>query len=106
MLGSFARFLCPDDFFYKINFFQKLFREYQQRVKQFGSRSSPIEYLAWCGSKLFDTLLLFLKDIFSKKKMILKKKSAVDKKHKKLRRMQRVKLTFEKLNQMGKMYMY
>ena len=38
--------------------------------KHFGSRSGPTKSRAWSGSKLFDTLMVFLKD-FSKK---LKKK--------------------------------
>ena len=33
-------------------------------VKQFGPRSGPTECLAWSGSKLFDTLMVFLKEFF------------------------------------------
>ena len=40
--------------------------------KQFGSRSGPTKGPAWSGSKLFDTLMLFLVDFFSKQ-LILKK---------------------------------
>ena len=32
--------------------------------KQFGARSGPTKCPAWSGSKLFDTLLLFLKEFF------------------------------------------
>ena len=32
--------------------------------KQFGSRSGPTKCRAWSGSKLFDTLMVFLKDFF------------------------------------------
>ena len=31
-------YLLSVDFFFKINFFEKLFQEYNQSVKQFGSR--------------------------------------------------------------------
>ena len=34
--------------------------------KQFGPRSGPTEYCSLFGSKLFDTLIVFLKDFFEK----------------------------------------
>ena len=34
--------------------------------KQFGSRPGPRKCRAWSGSKLFDTLMVFLKEIFEK----------------------------------------
>ena len=34
--------------------------------KQFGSRSGPTKCRAWSGSKLFDTLMVFLKEFFEK----------------------------------------
>ena len=34
--------------------------------KQFVPRSGPTERRAWSGSKLFDTLMLFLKEFFEK----------------------------------------
>ena len=37
--GNFSRFFCSLLIFFKINFFEKLFQEYNQGVKQFGSRS-------------------------------------------------------------------
>ena len=42
-------------FFFKINLFEKLFHEYHQSVKQFGSRSGPT--FSWSGSKLFATVI-------------------------------------------------
>ena len=39
--------------FFKITFFKKFFQEYQQNVKQFGSRSGRTNRRAWSGSKLF-----------------------------------------------------
>ena len=48
--------------------------------KKSGPRSGPTKCRAWSGSKLFDTLMVFLKEF--KKKQILKKKSADDKKWK------------------------
>ena len=62
--------------------------------KQFGPRSGPkfcrTKGPALCGSKLFDILMVFLKEHL--KKLILKKKSADDKKHAKLHSRQRVKV--------------
>ena len=46
-----ALFLCC--FFFKINFFEKLFQEHNQSVKQFGSRSGLTFCQAWSASKLF-----------------------------------------------------
>ena len=40
LLGNFACFLSSTNLF-KINFLEKLFQEYIQIVKQFGSRSGP-----------------------------------------------------------------
>ena len=43
MLGNFACFFVVCGFFFSINFFQKkIFQEYHQNVKQFGSRSGQI----------------------------------------------------------------
>ena len=53
MLGNFACFFCHLWIFLKTNFFKKIFQEYHQSVKQFGSRSGPTFYWAWSGSKLF-----------------------------------------------------
>ena len=46
--------------------------------KQFGPRSGPMNCQAWSGSKLFDILMVFLKEIFQK--VNFEKKSADDKK--------------------------
>ena len=43
--------------FFKIYFFKEFFQEHCQNIKQFGSRS---------GSKLFDILIVFLKEFFEK----------------------------------------
>ena len=40
-------------FYYKIKFFKKFFQEFDQSVKQFGSRSGPTFCRAWSGSYLF-----------------------------------------------------
>ena len=42
---KFFMFLSSADFF-KINFFEKIFQEYHQSVKQFGSRSGPTFFRA------------------------------------------------------------
>ena len=42
IMGSFSIFFASAAFF-NINFFKKLFREYHQSVKQFGSRSGPMD---------------------------------------------------------------
>ena len=42
-----------DFFFYWFFFFKKIFQEYHQSVKQFGSRSGLTFCRAWSGSKLF-----------------------------------------------------
>ena len=47
--------------------------------KQFGLRSGPTKHLAWLGSKLFDTLMVLLKDFFLN--IYLEKKSAKDSKN-------------------------
>ena len=41
MLGNFACFFVVCNFFFKINFFKKIFQEYHQSVKKFVSRSGP-----------------------------------------------------------------
>ena len=41
MLGNFHDFFCRLLTFYKINFFEKFFQEYNQSVKQLASRSGP-----------------------------------------------------------------
>ena len=41
VLGKFCMLFCPLLIFYKVNIFNKFFQEYQQRVKQCGSRSGP-----------------------------------------------------------------
>ena len=46
-------------------------------IKRFGPRSGLTERRSWLGSKLFDTLIVFLKDGFLlKKKVYFKNKSA------------------------------
>ena len=50
--------------------------------KQFGPRSGPTKCRACSGSKLFDTLVVFLE--FFSKKIILKKNQQTTKKHAKL----------------------
>ena len=57
--------------------------------KQFGTRSGPTSCRACSGSKLFDTLMVFLKESFER--LILKTISRRQKKHKKFPRGQRVK---------------
>ena len=54
--------------------------------KQFGRRSGLTIHLAWCGSRLFDTLLVFLKDFYEKVNFE-KKNQTDDKKQAKLPRM-------------------
>ena len=51
--GKFFPLFCRLLNFFKINFFEKFFQEYDQGVKQFGSRSGLTERQAWSGSKLF-----------------------------------------------------
>ena len=41
LMGNFAYFFCRLLIFFKINFFEKFFRDYHQSVKQFGFRSGP-----------------------------------------------------------------
>ena len=50
--------------------------------KQFGLRSGPTKCRAWSGSKLFDTLMVFLKEFF--KKADSEKNQQTTKKHEKL----------------------
>ena len=45
----FHDFLSSADFFFKVNFFEKIFQKYNQRVKQFESRAGPTEHQAWSG---------------------------------------------------------
>ena len=49
--------LCMHPFFvvcgFVLKFFQKIFQEYHQNVKQLGSRTGPTFCRAWSGSKLF-----------------------------------------------------
>ena len=47
--------------------------------KQFGPRSGPTKCRAWSGSKLFDTLMIFLKEFF--KKVNFEKNQQTAKKH-------------------------
>ena len=47
--------------------------------KQFGPRSSPTKHRVWSGSKLFDTLMVFLKEFF--KKVNFEKNKQTTKKH-------------------------
>ena len=41
--GNFFPLICRLLFFFKINFYEKLFQEYNQSGKQFGSRSGPTD---------------------------------------------------------------
>ena len=50
--------------------------------KQFGPRSGPMNRRAWSGSKLFDILMVFLKEFFQK--VNFETKSADDKKARKI----------------------
>ena len=52
-LEMFYAFFGVGWFFFKINFFKKLFQEYHFSVKQIGSRSGLTFCRAWSGSKLF-----------------------------------------------------
>ena len=47
--------------------------------KQVGPKSGSTKGQAWIGSKLFDTLMVFLKDFFSKKGIF--EKESVDNKN-------------------------
>ena len=53
MLSNFSCLCCRLLNFFKINFLKKLFQQYHQGVKQFGSRSGPTGCRSWSGSKLF-----------------------------------------------------
>ena len=57
--------------------------------KQFGPRSGPRKRLAWSGSNLFDTLMVFLEEFFEK--VDFENNQQTTKKHENLRRGQRVK---------------
>ena len=50
--------------------------------KQFGPRSGPTSRRAWSGSKLFDILMVFLKEFFQKNNF--EKNQQTTKKHEKL----------------------
>ena len=50
--------------------------------KQFGTRSGPTKRRAWSGSKLYDTLMIFLKDFIEK--VDFEKNQQTIKKHEKL----------------------
>ena len=56
--------------------------------KQFGFRSGPTKCRAWSGSKLFDTLMVLLKEFFEK--VEFEKNQQTTKKHAKLPSRQRV----------------
>ena len=56
--------------------------------KQFRTRSGRTECRAWSGSKLFDTLMVFLKEFFEK--VDFEKNQQTTKKHEKLPSRQRV----------------
>ena len=60
--------------------------------QQFGPRSGPMKCQARSGSKLFDTLILFLKEFWEK--FILKNIQPTTKKHAKLPSKQRCKCIF------------
>ena len=60
--------------------------------KQFGPRSGPTKCRAWSGSKLFNNLMVFLKEFF--KKVDFEKNLQTTKKHPKLPSRQRAKLLF------------
>ena len=59
--------------------------------EQFGPRSGPTKLWACSRSRLFDTLIVFLKEFFEKSDL---KNQQTTKKHEKLPSRQRVKLTF------------
>ena len=46
--------------------------------KQFGTRPGPTERQAWSGSKLFDTLIVFLKESLVKNNLEKQKKTIED----------------------------
>ena len=58
--------------------------------KQFRPRSGPTECWSWSGSKLLDTLIVFVKEFFEF--FFLKKVNQQEEKHEKLPSMQRVKV--------------
>ena len=52
--------------------------------EQFGPRSGPTKRRAWSGSKLFDSLMVFLKEFFEKDDFEKKNQQTTEKKHAKL----------------------
>ena len=64
--------------------------------KQFGPRSGPTNRRAWSGSKLFDILMVFLKEFFQK--VDFEKNQQTTKKHEKLPSRQWVKLWKTQMN--------
>ena len=65
--------------------------------KHFGPRSGPTKCQALSGSKLFDTLMVFLKEFFKKVDFEKKNQQTTKKKHENLPRRQRVKTKASKL---------
>ena len=53
MLGNFACIFVVCCLFSELTFLKKIFREYHQSIKQFGSRSGPTFCQAGSGFKLF-----------------------------------------------------
>ena len=58
-LHCFSSFLARD-------YFCRLLKISDNLCKQFGPRSGPTKRRSWSGSKLFDALMVFLKEIFEK----------------------------------------
>ena len=52
--------------FWRVPLFYLLVSSADNLCKQFGPRSDPTKCRAWSGSKLFDTLMVFLKEFFKK----------------------------------------
>ena len=55
--GYLCMLFCRLLIFFKITFFKKLFQQYHQSVKQFGSRSGPTFCRTWTGTKLFAKII-------------------------------------------------
>ena len=55
--GKCCMLLCRLPIIFKINLSEKIFQEYHQSVKQFGSRSGPTFCRARSGSKLFAKII-------------------------------------------------
>ena len=72
--------------------------------KQFGPRSGPTNRRAWSGSKLFDILMVFLKEFFQK--VNFEKNQQTTKKREKLPSMQWVKPESATENFCGKLHAY